>query len=466
MPRRKACPPMEDAVALSPLFRLSPEVRNMVYTLLLVDSDSHHALFIPTDSFKRRKNEPPFRCDTCRQGFDHARQFRTHQSMYHHGDPCKPPMHKVPSISTTLLRSCRLINTEAAPLLYCANTFYFNDPHTLQQFRWRNSKLSAWVEEITVELADTYRTTKNTDLWRDYLSGSGLKKKIWRLSDDFPHLKRLTIALTNGCLLHSPCRLRHICQTFAQNLTGLDWVHVVGLNSPDVISSLKPMVCTPESRASEDIQSDLLLSELETVQTHTTEYECASGWKNAAHELGLHRDQQRHHLMEQNARLLRMARRQANHKPEDVALQEELGPLRIDLLDQTFRHKTPPLSPAFPAHMAGGYHALNDYGMQLLLLDQQRRRRQRMAHAEQEGHQVSLPLPILRQRRREQHGRLRSLEVRARHCRRPDAELSEEISKAKSAVRELQGRIEDARLRNDAAQDILHGTNNGDVSLV
>lgn len=288
MPRRKACPPMEDAVALSPLFRLSPEVRNMVYTLLLVDSDSHHALFIPTDSFKRRKNEPPFRCDTCRQGFDHARQFRTHQSMYHHGDPCKPPMHKVPSISTTLLRSCRLINTEAAPLLYCANTFYFNDPHTLQQFRWRNSKLSAWVEEITVELADTYRTTKNTDLWRDYLSGSGLKKKIWRLSDDFPHLKRLTIALTNGCLLHSPCRLRHICQTFAQNLTGLDWVHVVGLNSPDVISSLKPMVCTPESRASEDIQSDLLLSELETVQTHTTEYECASGWKNVTLWRGSH----------------------------------------------------------------------------------------------------------------------------------------------------------------------------------
>lgn len=191
-----------------------------------------------------------------------------------------------------------------------------------------------------------------------------------------------------------------------------------------------------------------------------------TGISQAAHELGLHRDQQRHHLMAQNARLLRMARRQANHKPEDVALQEELGPLRIDLLDQTFRHKTPPLSPAFPAHMAGGYHALNDYGMQLLLLDQQRRRRQRMAHAEQEGHQVSLPLPILRQRRREQHGRLRSLEVRARHCRRPDAELSEEISKAKSAVRELQGRIEDARLRNDAAQDILHGTNNGDVSLV
>lgn len=260
----------------------------MVYTLLLVDSDSHHALFIPTDSFKRRKNEPPFRCDTCRQGFDHARQFRTHQSMYHHGDPCKPPMHKVPSISTALLRSCRLINTEAAPLLYCANAFYFNHPHTLQQFRWRNSKLSAWVEEITVELADTYRSTKNTDLWREYLSGSGLKKKIWRLSDDFPHLKRLTVALTNGCLLHSPCRLRHICQAFAQNLTGLDWVHVVGLNSPDVISSLKPMVCTPVSRASEEIPSDVLLSELETVQTHTTEYECASGWKNVTLWRGSH----------------------------------------------------------------------------------------------------------------------------------------------------------------------------------
>lgn len=283
MPRRKVRPPMEDAVASSPLFRLSPEVRNMIYTLLLVDSDSHHALFIPTDYFKRRKTEPSFRCGTCRQGFDHNFQFNTHKADYLNGEPCKPPMHKHPNISTTLLRSCRLINTEAAPLLYCANAFYFNDPHTLHQFRWGTamySKLIAWVEEITVELSDTSRSTKNTGLWQNYLAGSGPKKKIWRLSDDFPYLKRLTLVLTNGCLLHSPRRLRHICQTFGKNLRGLDWVHVVGLNSPEVVSSLKPMVCTTETRDSEEIQSDLLLSELETVQTHTTEYECASGWKN------------------------------------------------------------------------------------------------------------------------------------------------------------------------------------------
>ena len=283
MPRRKVRPPVEDAVAKSPLFRLSPEVRNIIYTFVLVDSNSHHALFFPTDYFKRRRNEPPFQCDTCRQTFDHLRRFRRHQTAYSNGEPCKPPMHKLPSISTTLLRSCRLISTEAAPLLYVANVFNFNDPHTLQQFRWKTatfSKLSAWVEEIAVELSDFDTGTKNAAKWQNYLCGSGSKKKIWRFNDDFPHLKRLTLVLTGQCSLLSPPQLLQICKCFGNNLSGLDWVHVVGLNNSDMVPSLKPMVCSTVSRESEGNSGGLLLSELGTVQTHVSEYECASGWKN------------------------------------------------------------------------------------------------------------------------------------------------------------------------------------------
>ncbi|KAL8641440.1 MAG: hypothetical protein Q9226_008637 [Calogaya cf. arnoldii] len=485
MPRRKVRPPMEDAVASSPLFRLSPEVRNMIYTLLLVDSDSHHALFIPTDYFKRRKNDPPFRCHTCRQGFDNSHQFRVHQSAYRNGEPCKPPMHRLPNISTTLLRSCRLINTEAAPLLYRANTFYFNDPHTLQQFRWRTatySKLSAWLEEITLELSDGYNSTKKALLWQNYLSGSGPKKKIWRLSADFPHLKRLTVVLTNGCLLAPPARLRDICNSFAQNLAGLDWVHVVGLNNSDMVCSLKPMVCTTESRNTEGAHSDLLLSELETVRSHTTEYESASGWKNVTlwrgsrgsrppfvpsplagmgrerrhlfrieanglvtYETSLAYDGRRDLLMEQNARLLRRAKDQANHKPGDVALQQELGGLRVDILNRKFQSEITSQPRTFPKNV---FHAQQDYSMQLMLLEQQNKKRLLMGRLEQEHGQTlrqDLALRSQQLRYNEQEDRLRSLEIWERHAAvgRSDVELTREISKAKMLVQQLQGQIDD-----------------------
>lgn len=180
-----------------------------------------------------------------------------------------------------------------------------------------------------------------------------------------------------------------------------------------------------------------------------------TGISQAGDDIGLGRDQQRHHLMEQNARLLRMAKDQANYKPEDVALQQELGALRIDILVQKLQSETFSQPPAFPTNALNRNQALHDYQMSLRLLEQQNCVRLAMARKDQEGR---LPLPILRRRRIVEDGRLRSLEVQARHCRagRPDAELTREISKAKTLVQELQGRIEDAVLRN-AAQDV-HGT--------
>ncbi|KAL8999437.1 MAG: hypothetical protein Q9169_001751 [Polycauliona sp. 2 TL-2023] len=458
MPRRKVRPPMEDAVASSPLFRLSPEVRTMIYSLVLVDSDSHHALFIPTDYFKRRRNEPAFRCDTCQQGFDLLRHFKTHQSVYSNGEPCKPPMHKLPRFSTTLLRSCRLVNTEAAPLLYRANVFYFNNPHTLQAFRWKAamySKLSAWVEEITVELStvlDAQGGKSNTDLWQNFLSGSGPGKKIWRLAGDFPHLKRLTIVLSNNCSLYPPPRLRDLCNSFGKNLTGLDWVHIVGLNSSDVISSLEPMVCTTWNAGSEDDHNDRLHPELKDVQKHITEYECASGWKNAQKDIILDPDQRRNLLMEQNARLLRIAKDQAPHKPEDVALQQELGDLRLDVLNRklqsAMRPQPPP--PALPINTPVEYVSpmQQDYQMQLqmqlLLLEQQNRARLRMARAEQERGQSFEELQCLRDRLVDQQDRIRALEIWVHHsgAGRSIAELTWEIGKAKTLMQQLQSRID------------------------
>ena len=75
--------------------------------------------------------------------------------------------------------------------------------------------------------------------------------------------------------------------------------------------------------------------------------------------------------MEQNARLLGRAKDQANHKPEDVALQQELGALRIDILNRTFQSEITSQPRTFPNNM---YHAQQDYSMQLMLLEQQNKR--------------------------------------------------------------------------------------------
>ncbi|KAL9626768.1 MAG: hypothetical protein Q9204_007054 [Flavoplaca sp. TL-2023a] len=346
-------------------------------------------------------------------------------------------MHKLPSISTTLLRSCRLISTEAAPLLYVANVFNFNDPHTLQQFRWKTatfSKLSAWVEEIAVELSDFDTGTKNAVKWQNYLCGSGSKKKIWRLNDDFPHLKRLTLVLTGQCSLLSPPQLLQICKCFGNNLSGLDWVHVVGLNNSDIVPSLKPMVCTTIARESEGNSGGLLLSELGTLKK----------------ELVLSTDQRRDLLTEQNARLLRRAKNQAKSKPEDVALQQDLGDLRIEILNRKLQSDQTSQQPVFPAYTPAANHAAQDYQMQLMLLEQQNKKR--LLTARQEHGTSQFSLPTLRNRLVEQESNLRSLEVQSRHSdtAASDAEVTGSINRAKTAVQEIQRQIDDA-VQHEAA---------------
>ncbi|KAL8679372.1 MAG: hypothetical protein Q9186_004338 [Xanthomendoza sp. 1 TL-2023] len=413
MPRKQIRTPPDKAVAFSPLFRLSPEVRNIIYTYVLVDSDSYHTLFIPAGFFKRRKNEPAYRCETCLKGLDQPCDFNRH----HVREPCNPPTYRLPAISTTLLRCCRLVNAEAASLLYRVNTFHFNDPYTLHQFRWKTAmygELSARVEEITLELTDSDARPKAIGLWEQYLSGSGssLGLKSWALSEEFPHLKRLTIVLADRCLLYDNIRLRRLCDTFGQNLRGLDWVHIVGLNDENVVPLLRPMVCKSHSQNSRDGLDDLAFAELETVQTHATEYECASGWKNS----------------EQNKRLLRMAEQQANHKPEDVALQQELGDLRMDILNRKTSDIPDPRPPA------NGMSNIPDSP------------RLRRVHAMLIHHFGSRE-KRLRAAKMEQEDKLRFLKVWARYASDPRFSLAQDINHSEGRVRELQIHIDNIQMR-------------------
>ncbi|KAL8801439.1 MAG: hypothetical protein Q9182_004456 [Xanthomendoza sp. 2 TL-2023] len=481
MPRKRKHPPPDQAIASSPLFRLSPEVRNIVYTYVLVDSDSYHPLFIPTDFLKRRKKEPAYRCKNCRQTFNDLGQFSEHELDYRNGERCKPPAHTLPAISTTLLCCCRLINTEAASLLYRANTFYFDDPYTLQQFHCNTamySELSDWLEEITLQLSDDpYAGANAMDLWQQYIIGSDLGLKSSRLSKHFPHLKRLTIILAGRCLLYETMRLQRICDAFGQNLRALDWVHIVGLNSEDVISSLKPMVCQSHSQDSKNGPDDLALAELETVQTHATEYECAPGWKNVTLWRGSHESRppfipnptagigrERKHLcrimingtarselslmmnypelrtlkMEQNKRLLQMAEQQANHKPEDVALQQELEDLRMNVLCRVLPGIPTPVPPASGLRYCGCNLALQDYQAQSMVSEIQKKKRLRDAQLDP------------RRRRLEQEDNLHFLEIWARYASDPRLGIAQDISQTEGLIRQLEVEIKDAAVPSNS----------------
>lgn len=156
--------------------------------------------------------------------------------------------------------------------------------------------------------------------------------------------------------------------------------------------------------------------------------------------------------MEQNARLLRRAKDQAKSKPEDVALQQELGDLRIEILNGKCQLENMHQLPAFQTSTPEMISEQQRYSFQLMLLEQQNKKRLLMAKAQQ-GHGTSqFSLPTLRNRLVEQESKLRSLEVQSRHSdtAASDGELTGSINRAKTAVQDLQRQVDDA-VRHDAA---------------
>ena len=167
----------------------------------------------------------------------------------------------------------------------------------------------------------------------------------------------------------------------------------------------------------------------------------------------LNHDQLLHLQVKQNTTLVRMAKDQANHKPEDVALQQELADVRLDIVNQRILSQIGPSRPALSVSVAAtqGSHALQDYQMQLMLLEHQNKHRLRMAGAGQVYAQTRFLLQDSRNQHREVESRLRMLEVWARHIGHSDPDLNKEISKAETLVRELQRRIDDAVVQYEVA---------------
>ncbi|KAL9611423.1 MAG: hypothetical protein Q9167_003930 [Letrouitia subvulpina] len=267
MPRKKD---HGSAVASSPLFALSPEIRIMIYRYVLVDSTSHSALDIHPDLYKRRKAGPK----PCPYGCGKLLNFKSFRCVHNHPtipgpiETYGPRCYSTPHISTSLLRTCRAIHDEAIPFLYRDNKFHFSDLSTALEFRWTSdARQSGWVKEIALDVAK--------DLFRGSLKGNPGGWK-WQFAEDFPHLKRLIVALGGPATLMCTSDLRRLCTNFSKSVTGLDWLHVIGLNDLGMVPYLEPMVIKSGATDNGKKKDETSIP----IQTNITEFQLARGWKN------------------------------------------------------------------------------------------------------------------------------------------------------------------------------------------
>lgn len=252
MPRRI---PPEAAVSSSSLFILSPEIRNMIYALLLTTSEQifFDEYFARAFHFLRRKR----------------------------------PEDSVRDLFPSILLTCRLIYQEACRFLYRGNAFYFYEPATSDSFRWQTgSKHAAWVEEIGTTMDANFLPSNcngDKERWFRYLKqkpqppylnfarwSNYLVKRHFSFKDNYPHLKRLTITLREGLSTASTEDLRPICELIGQNIRCLQSVHIIGLNDENMVEALTPIV--ERARTSP--------GDSRSVQTHATELQTRAGWKN------------------------------------------------------------------------------------------------------------------------------------------------------------------------------------------
>ncbi|KAF6227740.1 hypothetical protein HO173_012070 [Letharia columbiana] len=271
-------PSLEMTVTSSTLFGLPLEIRIMIYTQLL---HSTAEILIPSNQFKRQRNCKGVgiykHCALCGRSFGGIESYMSHQYLGCGQSPNlirwpKGP-EQAPSLWPALLRTCRFIHREAAPVLYRSNTFCFEDAATPNFFRWSTDQAQApFIERVHVLMPFTrHRIPKKRETyhgrnpWWQYCMGNPFS-----LATDFPHLKGITITLGRGLAVASSQDVRTNFELFAKHVYRLNWLQVIGLNDPTLLKYLYSVV----ERADEDHGR-------KGMQTEITEYEECIGWKNA-----------------------------------------------------------------------------------------------------------------------------------------------------------------------------------------
>ena len=274
MARGKRPALLETAVASSTFFGLPPEIRIMIYTLLLT---SLTEIFIPSNQFRRQRNrsvKTPRLCRLCGCACSRIESYwyRQYVACGYSPSPMRLPKcpEQAPVLWPTFLRTCRLIHREAVPLLYRSNSFRFEDPAIPNSFRWSTDQNQApFIERVHVIMPFTFaRNSERHDgrsPWWQYFTG-----ERFSLTSDFPHLKGITITLGNQLAVANSKIVRTNFELFAKQIYGLDWLEVIGLNDPPLIKYLYSVVEKADGGRGR-----------KGVQTKITDYKECIGWKNA-----------------------------------------------------------------------------------------------------------------------------------------------------------------------------------------
>lgn len=97
-----------------------------------------------------------------------------------------PDKHVTAGLSPALLRTCKMIHTEATPLLYKQNTLACQHPSDCNMFGWAHSPIySKMISSLALNIRD-----QDTRLWTAYL---GSTYEFRSLTHDFPALANLNI---------------------------------------------------------------------------------------------------------------------------------------------------------------------------------------------------------------------------------------------------------------------------------
>ena len=148
----KDIPELPDSVAESPLFMLPREIRDRIYSF----------------------------CLTANNGW-----------------PVEwPTLWRAYALQPQLLRTCRIIYNEAAPLLYTLNNMTFHHPSDANMFvRAVSSVLSRYIANLSLHIK-----AQDTRLWMPYLTSRDHSRS---LKADFPNLRELSIRFRSNKWQHA-----------------------------------------------------------------------------------------------------------------------------------------------------------------------------------------------------------------------------------------------------------------------
>jgi hypothetical protein len=231
-------------VSASPFFRLPLELRTTVYELLLTTKGT---VRIPTDFLKRKSIKvKDSTTDPVILVLNKTPVLRKRKS----------PRRRLQRLTISIIRVCRLINEETTRIFYSRNTICFSNVRIANDFRWATDAGKAnFIQDLSI-------TTIDSDRWLEYIA-----KKRFSLGHDFPNLKRLTVDFCQR--FHQ--RQLSLCATLGQHVRGLDWVHLINLDTAiddsELHECLRPMV--EESKAIGGSSPKMVLLE---VTKHTIAY--------------------------------------------------------------------------------------------------------------------------------------------------------------------------------------------------